>query len=94
MGSYLNVIADEADRRSYNFDRSKLLVLNFTGTIPVTSGQVAYEWAHLLAKLENRAAGLFLQVRSVTEFESHPIFRIIDGGIESWEILHKPKQPG
>ena len=54
IASYLRSIVDEADRRGYNFNRSKIVDKKAKGRIPVTSGQVEYEFKHLLGKLNKR----------------------------------------
>src|SRR5690606_27398013 len=56
--AYLGVLAVEADERGYRFDRSRIdraVALDAVAPLPVTEGQVAYEWAHLLAKLATRS---------------------------------------
>src|SRR6056300_1308061 len=51
IASYLRTISDEADRRGYNFNRSKIVNKKINSGIPVTKGQVDYEFKHLLEKL-------------------------------------------
>jgi hypothetical protein len=53
--------------------------------IPVTEGQVAYEWQHLLAKLAERSPERYAAFREVTAPEVHPLFRVVPGPIEDWE---------
>jgi hypothetical protein len=52
---YLISIIDEADRRGYNFNSSKIANKKAKSRIPVTSGQEEYEFKHLLGKLHKRA---------------------------------------
>ncbi|HET8778748.1 MAG TPA: pyrimidine dimer DNA glycosylase/endonuclease V, partial [Agromyces sp.] len=64
--SYLSAVADEADRRGYRFARERIREPLATATaIPVTTGQLAFEWGHLMAKLERRAPELWRDWRSV-----------------------------
>ncbi|WP_454083844.1 pyrimidine dimer DNA glycosylase/endonuclease V [Georgenia sp. Marseille-Q6866] len=73
--AYLGVLAVEADERGYRFDRSRIdraVALDAVAPLPVTEGQVAYEWAHLLAKLAVRSPDRYALVRDVTDVEVHP----------------------
>jgi hypothetical protein len=94
MGAYLAALADEAERRGYRFDRSRIDRppaadaadgASRVTPIPVTAGQVAYEWQHLLAKLAERSPELHAAVREVTDPQVHPLFQVIPGPIEDWE---------
>jgi hypothetical protein len=54
VNTYLSLIKQEADRRGYNFDSSKIdpsLILK-EGTIPVPLDQVQWEYKHLSHKLQ------------------------------------------
>jgi hypothetical protein len=55
--------------------------------IPVTRGQIKYEWDHFMAKLLKRDPQRFIALKSVRTVESHPLFKIIPGGVEAWEKL-------
>lgn len=86
--TYLHALADEADRRGYSFNR-KLVVLqsqNTVGLIPVTSGQIDYEFSFLRQKVQTRDPAWFRHrlARSET-IPVHPIFSIIEGAVEDWE---------
>jgi len=85
MGSYLIEIHAEAARRGYRFDAAKL---GRAGKVQltVTRGQLEYEWRHLEAKLGLRSPEWLAQVRRV-EREAHPLFRVIEGPVERWEIV-------
>jgi hypothetical protein len=116
VGAYLAGLADEAERRGYRFDRSRIdrppaadrphgpegtdgadgadgsgradgtqTVTAPVTPIPVTEGQVAYEWQHLLAKLADRSPEQYATLREVTVPEVHPLFQVVPGPIEDWE---------
>lgn len=82
INRYLSVIYDNAVERGYKFDRTKFVDIPGEIKINVTTGQIEFERIHLNKKL---------QVRTGKELESeidvHPIFNIVEGEIESWEIL-------
>lgn len=105
VGAYLHVLADEADSRSYKFDRSRVALsvgeaqsLLATGSkISVQSGQVKYEFEHLLRKLSVRNPDQVSEIESVydslkwdaSDAENqmvHSLFVVVPGGVESWEI--------
>ncbi len=88
ISTYLLFIADEADKRGYNFNRKKIVGKNNNCRIPVTSGQFEYEFKHLLSKLKIRDLCLYQKINTVKEIIPHPIFFKINGGIEDWEVVH------
>lgn len=85
IATFLVGIADEAKRRGYHFDATKISRRRFTGQIPETSGQLLYEWRHLKAKLRARAPQMGRQLRRVKIPEPHPLFRIVPGEVRDWE---------
>ncbi|QBE48165.1 pyrimidine dimer DNA glycosylase/endonuclease V [Leucobacter triazinivorans] len=53
-------------------------------TIPVTRGQLDFEWAHLGRKLRERSPEQAVRWEAETP-TAHPLFRVVPGDIESWE---------
>ncbi|MEI6710744.1 MAG: pyrimidine dimer DNA glycosylase/endonuclease V [bacterium] len=87
INQYLSEVFHEATRRNYNFDRKKI-DWGFKPTIlTVTQGQVEYEKNHLLKKLQTRDLKKFEEIKTSDIFNAHPIFEVVEGGIEEWEIL-------
>ncbi|HEX3233385.1 MAG TPA: pyrimidine dimer DNA glycosylase/endonuclease V [Gemmatimonadales bacterium] len=89
LNCYLAAIYDEALRRGYCFDRRKLGGRTPRRRIPETTGQLAFEWAHLLRKLHQRRPGRFEELRVVSRPAAHPLFRIVTGPVRAWERLHR-----
>ena len=87
IGAYLQAVQLEAARRGYNFDASKILHKGTALKIPVTDGQVAYELGHLRAKLKVRDFAAYERLNNGASPSLHPLFTLIDGGIEDWEVL-------
>lgn len=87
INHYLFFVLDEARQRGYNFDNSKIATTFKRSKITVTKGQMNYETIHLLKKLKTRDPERFNQIRSIGSFKPHPMFRIKEGTIESWEIV-------
>ena len=85
VAAFLTGLADEADRRGYKFDRSKIARRKFSGRIEETEGQLLYEWKHLRRKLRERSREVYRQVRDVAEPEPHPLFKIVPGKVRDWE---------
>lgn len=85
IGWYLWHVADEAERRGYCFDRSRIIEARPVKRLAETRGQLLYEWSHLRAKLAVRAAELCGRFRDIECPQAHPLFRIVRGGIREWE---------
>ncbi len=85
IDAYLAIVYVEAAERGYRFDRGKITPVCEVGLIPATSGQVAYEWQHLLHKLSSRSPAFYECWQALSVPEAHPLFRLCNGGIESWE---------
>jgi len=102
---YLCTIYEEAETRDYKFKidkigfgymtyyKSKL----FKPQLTVTKEQLEYEYAHLQKKLKKRDYEKFKDnVKWIAcdqdgykEIEPHPLFKVINGEIESWEKITK-----
>jgi len=96
MRTFLHGIVDEADARGYRFARDKIHgPAEPALRIVVTTGQRDFEWQHLCRKLEVRSPDVALRWHGVTEPQVHPLFRVIDGGVEGWERgVTEPAGPG
>ena len=87
IGAYLREVQREASRRGYRFDAGKILSGGKTLRIGVTAGQLAYELAHLKAKLETRDKEAYQRVAALGMPQAHPLFEAVDGGVEPWEAV-------
>ncbi len=88
LSHYLHAVAEEADKRSYHFNRTKILHEKTEITsIMVSSGQIAYEWQHFLKKMEKRNNTLFHELKQIHTVQPHPLFCLTEGSIESWEVV-------
>ena len=84
---YLEAILEESRSRGYRFDAAKVPRHRSVPTLTVTSGQLAYEWKHLTAKVRRRNPEWARRIRGVAKPSPHPLFRIVEGEIETWERL-------
>ncbi|HON88081.1 MAG TPA: pyrimidine dimer DNA glycosylase/endonuclease V [Spirochaetia bacterium] len=92
INSYLFYVYNDAVKRGYKFDSSKIdtkhILEHF---IPVTEGQVYYEFEHLCKKLSVRDPERYKQLCLCYQFQKsaevliHPLFYSIPGPIEAWE---------
>lgn len=82
---YLESVYEEAVARGYAFDRRKLAPCRRRVTIPVSRGQLQYEWSHLLAKLRRRSPSVWRKWARTSMPEVHPLFRVHHGPVEAWE---------
>jgi len=87
INAYLFQIFLEAKRRGYNFDKDKILEAEIKNKIPVSEGQIYYEFQHLLKKLLKRDIKKYEEIKNTKKIEAHPIFKVIEGDIEPWERL-------
>lgn len=108
IGEYLEVLAEEASTRGYRFDRSRLdrrparaagdgpaegaVLGDEVPRIPVTRGQLDFEWRHLLHKLEARSPEHWHRATALEGPTAHPLFEVVPGPVESWERAEEPQR--
>jgi len=85
VNAYLAGVLEESRRRGYRFDARKVRGVRATKPMPVTSGQLLFEWKHLRAKLRRRAPASFRVTAGGARPEPHPLFVVVPGGVEPWE---------
>ena len=82
---YLHVVHQESLARGYRYDAGKLGPLHEGFQLPASSGQLALEWQHLLAKLRARSPALYRQWQGVETPDCHPMFTVAPGPVATWE---------
>lgn len=87
IAAYLREVEREAERRGYSFDASKIGRASRSVRLTVTRGQLAYELAHLRAKLEVRDAEALKRIAGLARPEPHPLFDVVSGKVEPWEVV-------
>ena len=87
IAAYLRIVHAEGSRRGFKFDIDKIARGGHVECISVTRGQIKYEWDHFMAKLLKRDIQRFIHLKSVRKIDSHPLFKIIQGGVEDWEKI-------
>lgn len=90
INAYLSGLLEEATRRGYRFDARKVGRVAGIKRIRATRGQVAHEWAHLLAKLRRRAPARYQALRRLHAPRAHPLFLLVPGPVAPWEKSPKP----
>lgn len=85
IGDYLTAIVDEADARGYSFAREKIRAAGARERLRVNDAQLAYEWGHLLGKLQQRSPDVWKLWRGVALPDPHPSFIVVEGPIAEWE---------
>lgn len=84
--SYLIEVYREAEKRGYDFDKSKIINSKKTKEkIPVTTEQVKFEFQHLLKKLKARDPQKYKEMKDLKIIKTNPIFHKIKGEKENWE---------
>jgi len=94
VGAYLSGVAEEAERRGYRFDGTRILQpTRRHRPIAVTTGQLEYEHAYLVAKLRVRSPQ-WLAGHDVAGLpDPHPLFTVVPGEVEPWEIRGAAVRP-
>lgn len=85
IAAYLDAVSDEAESRGYRFNRNKILTKRYSGLIPITGGQAAYEFGHLVKKLKDRERFKYEQLKNNRKIDLHPLFKRVRGDVEAWE---------
>lgn len=90
VATYLEGVRAEAVARGYRYDPARIAVPPDPGLrLPVTDGQLRYEWAHLLGKLAVRSPEVHRRWVGSTP-EPHPVLDVVPGPVEPWEVLGPP----
>jgi hypothetical protein len=84
IGHFLEALRAEATARGYRFDGSRIVRPDAANpAITVTEGQLAFELAHLRAKVTARDTAALTRIPAVPA--AAPSFVVVPGGIEEWE---------
>jgi hypothetical protein len=88
IAQYLQTVNEEAIQRGYNFDPGRIGRYEIEmDRIPVTRGQMLYEWQHLRKKLTQRAPQWLAMIDSRRGMEPNSVFRVVRGPVEKWEKI-------
>lgn len=87
IARYLRQVNDEARKRGYKFERTKIINNKCASKIAVTIGQLEYEFRHLLDKVEKRDKKLHEQLKTQQTIVPHPLFVQVAGEAEEWERI-------
>ncbi len=90
IGCYLLTIHEEATTRGYHYRREKILTPAIkVPPIPVTVGQLLYEWGLLKERVRTRSPPTYTTLLAVETQEPrpapHPLFVLVEGAVEPWE---------
>ena len=85
INRYIAIVWAEAQSRGYKFDHSKLGRNVSIQRIPVTDGQLHYEWRWLLKKLQRRTPVAYRRHLEVSVPTVHPLFHVVSGPVAEWE---------
>jgi len=88
---YLWSVADEAKERGYHFDVSKIAVPRGMLAIPVTKGQLAYEFTHLKQKLRQRDPKRLQLISKREPVKVNSTFKAVEGPKAPWERTAKDR---
>lgn len=89
INAYLTSIYEEALSRGYSYNPEKIKIIKSDIKLSVTNSQVIYEKKHLDEKLKTRNPD-YLEKENKSDSNDillHPLFYIINGEIEKWEVI-------
>ncbi|MDD3649875.1 pyrimidine dimer DNA glycosylase/endonuclease V [Immundisolibacter sp.] len=86
IAAYLWAVQTQAAARGYRFDAAKIRQPAARLTLTVTTGQMAYEWQQLVAKLAQRAPAWLAGLAVEAAPQPHPLFTVEPGDVAPWEI--------
>ncbi len=89
INSYLICIYDEAKRRGYCFDESRIGKNFSKEKIRISSGQLAYELKHIRNKTKIRDLKKFKELSKIKSPDIHPFFLKVPGKVEDWEKVKR-----
>lgn len=89
INGFLSCVFIESQTRGYQFDKTKIDFIEDTMLIPITCGQMEYEFEHLKKKLIIRDPE---HLRKIERFDKsllvpNFIFFLVKGGIAEWEKI-------
>ena len=88
IGFYLGEVYEEAVKRGYDFDRSKITAhIRKVDLIKLPKGQLLFEAQHLSEKLKKRDFQRHKRMLLDKKVRQHPLFKLIDGDIARWEKI-------
>ena len=90
VGFYLTKIGEEANTRGYSYNSSKIKrPTQHIELIPITTGQLHYEFSILRDRTLSRTPAWYERLKYVKGLpEAHPIFKVIEGDVELWEVSY------
>ncbi len=91
INQYLETVYQESVKRGYNFTYDKIRWDFKPVKLEVNREQLNYEKNHLLKKLKMRDVMRYKELTQKTRLEPHPLFRVVEGDIEGWEIIRDKK---
>lgn len=85
INAYLYSVFLEAKRRGYNFNHPKIEPIPIYGAVAVMSGQLEYEFYHLLEKLKKCDEEKFKELINLelTDIEPNPVSRLSKAALKS-----------
>ena len=85
IAAYLTGVLEESCRRGYCFDKKKIGRKKTARKIPVTAGQLKYEFKWLCRKLKKRSPLQYSIIHTLKKIRPHPFLKVIPGPVQSWE---------
>ncbi|MEM3841105.1 MAG: pyrimidine dimer DNA glycosylase/endonuclease V [Candidatus Micrarchaeaceae archaeon] len=87
INTYLHYLYAESASRGFVFNPNKIKeeLVDIRLKIPVTRGQLLYEFGRIKEKLSARDTAAFSKIAAISNPKANQMFYEIPGGIEPWE---------
>ena len=85
IAAFLTHLYVESERRGYQFNREKIGPDVTQRQLPVTDGQLSFEWRHLTQKLKQRDPATWRRFAGICRPLPNSLFYVIKGSVEPWE---------
>lgn len=91
INTYLSFVLAEGVKRKFKFNPERIdqYLVDANLKIPVTMGQLCYEYNLLINKLLKRDPARTKALLKNKTIEPHPLFIVVPGEVEKWEKLRE-----
>lgn len=92
INAFLEQLYKESLARGYRFDNTKITHKKKSDieTIPVTDGQINYEFSLLQRKLKARSPAKYRENKNAHAVEINNLFTVVPGPTAEWEKIKSP----
>ena len=89
INAYLDKLYAESVLRGYRFNKGKITYRKKTVIVPlpVSDGQIVYEFRLLQSKLKKRDMRKYTENKKISDIQANGLFTVVHGGTADWEKI-------